>query len=145
LTRLSKEVTKKTVQKPVAKTSRDEEHYMQYTKDGARDDSGYSLTGSFAEHARKAIFDLSASVADDPTLRKSRESDSRKKLLTTEFGTKVPASFRSDAYDKWRAKTHLDIQQPGEIESEASSSRAKSILTGNDERRRWRNKRLTRK
>lgn len=136
---------KSLVMKKSSSTTRDESHYLRYVKDDSKDDAGYSLTGkSFAEQSRKAVFDLS--TADDPTVRGKRHSnDPRKKLVATEFGTKVPASFRTDLYDKWRAKTHLDIQQPGEVESNATSGRANSILTGNAERKRWRNKRLKRK
>lgn len=122
---------------------------------------------SFAEQARQAIFDLGAtrSMANDdvsvkgkrgrrrgptnehPTLgggeaRKGDEQQRRNKLIRTEVGTQVPASFRTDLYDRWRARTHLDIQRPGEQESEVASGRARAILQSSDERRKWRGKQL---
>lgn len=121
-------------------TIRDEVNYLKYAKDETVDESGYSLTngGSFAEQARRAVFEV---TGEDESRKNRKQDDSRRKLVKTEFGTKVPASFRTDAFDKWRAKTHLDIQQPGEVESEIASGRAKSLLVAGDERRRWRNKR----
>lgn len=153
---------------------RDHDHYLSYTKAGAQSELGYALargggttsTGtSFAEQARQAIFDLSATrgMADDDLPAKGKrgrrrgpindpimgggthkgdEQQRRNKLIRTEVGTQVPASFRTDLYDRWRARTHLDIQQPGEQESEAASTRAKAILQSSDERRKWRGKQL---
>lgn len=123
-------------------SNRDESHYISYTKEVVHgDESGYSLTKSFAEQARLAVFDLAGTNNDDPRGRKSRKGGSdRNKLIKTELGTRVPASFRSDVYDKWRTKTHLDIQQPGEMESEVASGRAKAMLSSTMERKRWRNK-----
>lgn len=130
-----------------APSSRDESHYLSYTRENAHgDESAYSLTKkSFAEQARSAVFDLTGTSSDDPRDRKSRKGShsDRNKLVKTELGTLVAASFRSDAYDKWRAKTHLDIQQPGEMEMEAASNRARAMLSSQRERSKWRHKKPT--
>lgn len=121
---------------------RDAEHYLQYVKAGAQDEAGYSIVNNFAQQARGAIFDLGvgANTNEDPMVRKgkSKGRDERTKLIRTEMGTKVPASFRTDAYEKWRAKTRLDIQRPGELESTSASSGARAILSASAERRKWR-------
>ena len=129
-------------------TTRDGEYYLKYTKDDAHKESVFALNNSrsFAEQARNAILDLSAtSTMDDPVRnhrkqgRNRSDGDIRSKILKTEFGTKISSSFKSDIYEKWRAKTHLDIQNPGELEIETASSRARAILSSTEERKKWRN------
>lgn len=128
---------------------RDEEHYLKYRKEGGQDEAGYSITGgSFAEAARKAIFDMNATtlISDEPSGNKNGSKrqigSNNEKYIKTEHGTRVPASFKSEMYDKWRAKTHLDLQSVGEMENEASAKRARDILTGQAEKKHWRNRRL---
>lgn len=101
----------------------------------------------FAEASRALVMDIAtkrtAPVTDDLLARgkaPASRQDARNRLLDTGFGTRVKASFRSDAYEKWRGKTHLSIQQPGETECVAATTRAKATLDAGDERRKWRGK-----
>lgn len=125
-------------------------------------ESGYALLSggsrgtSFVEAARDAILDVdlrrgkkTMGIFDDETVGTSNavkkrarreEQEGRNKLVATGFGTRVKASFRSDAYEKWRKHSHLEIQRPGETESSAVSSRASHAISASGERRQWRNK-----
>lgn len=140
--------------KPIVKTLKDEEHYLKYKREGGEDEAGYSITGSFAEQARKAVFDLASTrkraISDDPTVRGKKNGQSNGggdgvKFMKTEHGTRIPASYKSDSYEKWRSKTHLDIQSPGEVESQVATGRAKELLSSQAEKRNWRNHRQSNK
>ena len=45
-----------------------------------------------------------------------------KKLIKTESGTMLPASYKSDRYDKWKKKSNLDIPRNSENELKQSSN-----------------------
>lgn len=42
------------------------------------------------------------------------------KLVTTESGTKLPATYRSGRFDEWKAKTRVSLPKVGEAESEGT-------------------------
>src|SRR5437588_721942 len=111
-------------QKP--STYRDEEFYLSHYQADSNTERGYSMAqqGSFVEHAQAAQLDL---TGDD---RESQQRNSRalrwdsrkknfvrgggigadnKKLITTESGSKISASFKSGRFHEWqqRSKIHL--------------------------------------
>lgn len=111
---------------------RDSEYYMSYYQKGADTEKGYSLRdgASFAEQAQNVAFDL----AGDETLqaRKRRELrwDKTKKkfvkgtgegadnvkLVKTESGVKLPATYRSGRFEEWKAKSRVSLPRVGEEE-----------------------------
>jgi ATP-dependent RNA helicase DDX54/DBP10 len=99
--------------------------------------SRYSLidgASSFAEQARGVAFDL---AGDEGTAadRKQRQLhwDKKKKkfikgdgvgsdnvkLVKTENGTRLPATYRSGRFDEWKATNHVSLPNAGEAENEA--------------------------
>lgn len=45
------------------------------------------------------------------------------KIVKTESGTRLPASYRSGRFDEWKAKTHTRVPRVGEAESEGPRAR----------------------
>ncbi|CAO3610433.1 unnamed protein product [Cunninghamella echinulata] len=116
-----------------SKTYRDEEFYISYTQKDANTEKGYAMntTGNFAEQAGKAQLDL---LGDDNDTMKSKKNQLRwdakkhkfikgtgigsdnKKMIRTESGALIPASYKSGRYDEWAKKTRTSIPRTGELE-----------------------------
>ncbi|KAE9411456.1 P-loop containing nucleoside triphosphate hydrolase protein [Gymnopus androsaceus JB14] len=121
---------------------RDQEFYMSHYQKDALTEKGYSLTdgASFVEQARGATFDLAGDegVADrkkrmlnwDKKKKKFVKGDGvgsdNVKLVKTESGMKLPATYRSGRFDEWKAKTHSSLPRVGEVEGEGVRSRQMS-------------------
>jgi len=115
---------------------RDSEYYMSYVQKDANTEKGYSLQdgATFTEQARGVTFDLAGD--DGKTERQRRYSQLRwdkktkkfvkgdgagadnVKMIKTESGAKLPATYRSGRYDEWRAKSKMEVPRVGEAESE---------------------------
>jgi ATP-dependent RNA helicase DDX54/DBP10 len=110
---------------------KDDDFYLPYSKKdnfAVAEERGYSIRdSSFASQASQAVFDLGFS--DDlkrnknnlPHNAKNMDSQKRnalanKKRIKTEHGTSVPASFKSDIYQKWQRKTRTALPQVGDVE-----------------------------
>lgn len=109
---------------------------MDYKQKGADEEKGYSLNGgSFAEQARHAVFDLNTDEATlgtqsqapnaarwDTKKKKFIKGDGagsdNKRLIRTESGLKLPASFRSGRFDEWRREQRIDMPKVGSREEE---------------------------
>lgn len=121
-------------------TFRDPNFYMGYEQEGADDERGYALnSGSFAEQAKKVTVELGGDE-HGPGHANQRPNQNRwdtkkkkfvkgdgtgsdnKKLIRTETGLKLPASFRSGRFDEWRKEQRLDMPRVGEEESAMPSS-----------------------
>lgn len=109
----------------------------------------YSLRdgASFAEQAKGASFDL---TGDDGGLTGRQRHDKQLtwdkkkkkfvkgagegadnvKLVKTESGARLPASFRSGRFDEWKAKNKAALPRIGEAESERASARGKQAGPG---------------
>ncbi|KAJ8076490.1 ATP-dependent RNA helicase dbp10 [Marasmius tenuissimus] len=115
---------------------RDNDFYMSHYQKGATTEKGYSLTdgASFVEQARGATFDL---AGDETTLGRQRHQlswDKKKKkfikgdgvgadnvkLVKTENGARLPASYRSGRFEEWKAKTRMNLPRVGEEEGPGS-------------------------
>ncbi|KAG6861101.1 hypothetical protein C0995_004038 [Termitomyces sp. Mi166 len=110
-----------------------------------KESSRYSLNdgndgATFAQQAQSATFDL---TGDDVVAgRQKRQSqlnwDKKKKkfvqgngvgadnvkLVRTESGTKLPATYRSGRFEEWKAKTRTSLPKVGEAENEMTGRRA---------------------
>jgi len=104
-------------------------------------EKGYSLTdgaSSFAEQARGATFDLTGDegTAADRKRRQLNWDKKKKKfikgdgigsdnvkLVKTEGGTRLPATYRSGRFDEWKAKSRVSLPKIGEAENEGSRGR----------------------
>ena len=110
---------------------KDDEFYLPYSKKdnfAVAEERGYSIKdSSFASQASQAVFDLGFN--DDlkrnknnlPHNAKNMDSQKRnalanQKRIKTEHGTSVPASFKSDIYQKWQRKTRTALPQVGDVE-----------------------------
>ncbi|KAH8119551.1 DEAD-domain-containing protein [Phellopilus nigrolimitatus] len=101
----------------------------------------YSLRdgASFAEQASGATFEL---AGDEGVASRQRRNgqlkwDKKKKkfikgdgegadnmkIVKTEGGTRLPATYRSGRYDEWKAKTHTHVPRVGEAEPENTKRR----------------------
>jgi ATP-dependent RNA helicase DDX54/DBP10 len=103
-------------------------HYSYSLRDGA---------SSFAEQARGATFDL---AGDEGVAKRQKHQvnwDKKKKkfikgdgvgadnvkLVRTENGTRLPATYRSGRFDEWKAKSRVSLPKVGEAEAEGTHGR----------------------
>ncbi|EAU91218.1 ATP-dependent RNA helicase DBP10 [Coprinopsis cinerea okayama7 len=118
---------------------RDEEFYLSYTPKDADTERGYSLNdgaSSFARQAQNVAFDLEGDDGDG--LRKRNNTltwDKKKKkfikgdgvgadnvkMIRTESGAKLPATYRSGRFDEWKAKHRVSLPRVGEVENSSGS------------------------
>ncbi|KAG8213957.1 P-loop containing nucleoside triphosphate hydrolase protein [Butyriboletus roseoflavus] len=119
---------------------RDEEFYMSHYHKDANTEKGYSLTdgaSSFAAQAHRVTFDLTGDVTVAERQRHNRMTwDEKKKkfikgdgsgadnikLVRTENGTRLPATYRSGRFDEWKKKAKVTIPKIGEREAERPAS-----------------------
>lgn len=93
---------------------------------------------TFAEQAQGASFDLTGdegAAADRKRKQLSWDKKKKKfvqgggvgadnvKLVKTESGTKLPATYRSGRFDEWKAKTRVSLPKIGEAENEGTGRR----------------------
>ncbi|KAF8893776.1 P-loop containing nucleoside triphosphate hydrolase protein [Infundibulicybe gibba] len=119
---------------------RDSDYYMSHYQKGAVTEKGYSLrdgASSFAEQARGATFDLTGDDGSAERKKRQLNWDKKKKrfvkgdgvgadnikLVKTENGTKLPASYRSGRFDEWKAKSRISLPKVGEAENENAHRR----------------------
>lgn len=121
---------------------RDNHYYMSHYQKGANTEKGYSVTngGTFAQMANAASMDL---VGDDADGRGPRETNKglhwdakkkkfvqgdgtgsdNKKLITSESGQKIPASFKAGRFSDWQKAHKMSLPRTGEEELKNASSR----------------------
>lgn len=120
------------------KDFRDASVYMGYVQEGADAERGYSLSeggNNFASQAASASYDLTAATDENSShsaaqkasmLRWDRKhkkfvrgdgtGSDNKKLIRTESGAKLPASFKSGTFDEWKKKQKVYLPKVGEME-----------------------------
>ncbi|KAJ1823354.1 ATP-dependent RNA helicase dbp10, partial [Coemansia sp. RSA 2599] len=125
---------------------RDDDFYIPYTKTDQNTERGYAMnTGSFAEQAQNAIVSVHGDESDSLlALQHARQAknvlrwDSKKKnfvrglgigsdnkkLIKTESGTMLPASFRAGTFKSWEQKTKTHVPRAGESEMANAASKA---------------------
>ncbi|CAG8465871.1 4437_t:CDS:10 [Ambispora leptoticha] len=112
---------------------RDEEYYIPHFQNDANTEKGYSMTQgtSFAEQAQKAILDPQG---DEKSTIRDRKNAYRwdakkknfvrglgigadnKKLIKTESGIRIPATYKSGRFKEWQQQNKLEIPRTGERE-----------------------------
>lgn len=106
-------------------------HHSYSLRDGA---------SSFAEQARGATFDLTGDEGVAERQKRQMNWDKKKKkfikgdgvgadnvkLVKTENGTRLPATYRSGRFDEWKAKSRVSLPKVGEAESEGIRGRRSS-------------------
>ncbi|KAI0675232.1 DEAD-domain-containing protein [Trametes maxima] len=114
---------------------RDSEFYMSHYQKDADTEKGYSLRdgATFAEQAKNVAFDLTGDEgAAQERQRREMKWDKKKKkfvkgtgegadnvkMVKTESGAKLPATYRSGRFDEWKAKSRVSIPRVGEAEDE---------------------------
>ena len=89
------------------------------------------------EQARTAAFDLVGDEDHASRKRKEMHWDKKKKrfvqgdgigadnqkLVTTESGAKLPATYRSGRFDEWKAKSRISLPRVGDTENEGGPRR----------------------
>ena len=94
----------------------------------------YSLRdgATFAEQAETVAFDLAGDEGKQERKRREMHWDKKKKrfikgggegadsvkLVRTESGVKLPASYRSGRFDEWKAKSRVHLPKVGEDETD---------------------------
>ncbi|PWN53632.1 DEAD-domain-containing protein [Violaceomyces palustris] len=129
--------------KSAKKSFRDPNFYLEYEQKDAKTEKGYSIESSakdsFLQQARNATFDLNGDDSGVLGTQSQAPNSSRwdtkkkkfvkgdgtgsdnKKLIRTESGLKLPASFRSGRFEEWRREQRLDMPKVGELESDLPS------------------------
>ncbi|CCM01114.1 uncharacterized protein FIBRA_03162 [Fibroporia radiculosa] len=114
---------------------RDSEFYMSHYQKDANTEKGYSLRdgATFAEQAQNVTFDLAGDEGVRERKRREMQWDKKKKrfvkgtgegadnvkLVRTESGVKLPATYRSGRFDEWKARSRVSLPKVGEEETEA--------------------------
>ncbi|CAG8433614.1 1192_t:CDS:10 [Ambispora gerdemannii] len=112
---------------------RDEEYYIPHYQMDANTEKGYSVTQgtSFAEQAQKAILDPQGDEASTIQNKKNAYrwdakkknfvrglgiGADNKKLIKTESGIRIPATYKSGRFKEWQQQNKLEIPRTGERE-----------------------------
>ncbi|GAA5824264.1 hypothetical protein JCM3770_004377, partial [Rhodotorula araucariae] len=121
------------------KAWRDDRFYMGYEQEGAATEAGYALTNgdSFVAQAQHSTYDITgrgdtegtpaeAMSQRASTLKWDRKSKKfiradqvgadNKKLIRTESGQRLPASFKAGVFDEWQKKTRVSVPRVGDSE-----------------------------
>ncbi|KAF9921627.1 ATP-dependent RNA helicase dbp10 [Linnemannia zychae] len=119
---------------------RDENFYMSHTQQDTNTERGYSMVNtnnSFLEQAQHATMDMNGDERE--TMNRTRNTmkwDAKKKkfvkglgigadnkkLITTESGNKISASFKSGRFSDWQNKTKTSLPRTGEMELPSSKA-----------------------
>ncbi|MCO5613865.1 hypothetical protein L7F22_068143 [Adiantum nelumboides] len=130
---------------------RDESVYMDYEQRDARTEKGYSLnTGdSFVEQANRATFNLAGDdenrLGTQSQIPNAARWDTKKKkfiqgngigadnkkMIKTESGKMLPASFRSGRFDEWSKEQRMEMQRVGEKEDAKTVRTARGLVERN--------------
>ncbi|KAI8362840.1 P-loop containing nucleoside triphosphate hydrolase protein [Mortierella sp. GBAus27b] len=133
-----KSTTSTPKQKPTS--FRDEEFYMSHTQQDSNTERGYSMVNSnssFLEQASHATMNLNGDERE--TMNRTKNTikwDAKKKkfvkgmgigadnkkLITTESGNKISASFKSGRFSEWQQKTKTSLPRTGEMELPSSKA-----------------------
>ncbi|CAE6414351.1 unnamed protein product [Rhizoctonia solani] len=118
------------------RSHKDEEYFMSHYQKDAYTEKGYSLRdgATFAEQARNVTFDLTNDEALTGRQRHDKQLnwDAKKKkfvkgagegadnvkIVKTESGARLPASYRSGRFEEWKSKTKVFLPKIGEAENE---------------------------
>ncbi|EGD80824.1 hypothetical protein PTSG_11725 [Salpingoeca rosetta] len=114
----------------------DAEVYIPYRRGDDEDEQGYAINNgaSFTREAESATFALDGDDIQDMHKSSQRKKWDRKKkkfvgesnntkMIRTESGNKVPATFKSNRYKEWSAKNHVSMQHVGEEEDSQTVSK----------------------
>ncbi|KZT57736.1 DEAD-domain-containing protein [Calocera cornea HHB12733] len=114
----------------------DPEFYISHYQKDAISEKGYSMRdgASFLEQARTATFDLTGDEAltgrqrhgsqlnwdkkKKKFIKGSGEGADNVKILKTESGARLPATYRSGRFDEWKTKNKTSLPRIGEAEPE---------------------------
>ena len=125
----SKKAQKADFEEPKPSAYKDEEIYLSYEKKEIGVEKGYSLGNDFLTEAHKAIFDISADDQDGLKREKSKlkwdkkkknfvrtQDEPKSKMIRTESGRLIPATYRSNIFNDWKKKNHISLPRSGESE-----------------------------
>ncbi|CAJ0876916.1 7478_t:CDS:10 [Entrophospora sp. SA101] len=118
---------------------RDEEHYISHYQKDANTEKGYSVNQGalFIEEAQRAMLDqqndehvpelnkrkvLTWNSKKKTFLRGGGIGSDNKKLIKTESGVKLPATYKSGRFNDWRQKNKVSMPRVGEKELLSASS-----------------------
>lgn len=121
---------------------------MDYQQKDAHTERGYSIRhgDSFAEQAGRAVFSLTgdegATLGTQSQAPNTSRWDNKKKkfvrgdgtgadnqkLIKTESGKKLPASFKSGRFDEWAKSQRLGVQKVGEKEDTRVVQTARNLF-----------------
>ncbi|KAK4054322.1 ATP-dependent RNA helicase dbp10 [Microbotryomycetes sp. JL221] len=152
---------KKRTQVESSNNFRDPNFYLDYEQEGADTERGYSLTNgeSFVAQAAQSQYDVSGRGDTEGTpaesmlqrastlkwdrktkkfIKSNQLGQDNKKLIKSESGQKLPASFRSGLFDDWKKKKRVHVPKVGE--QEISGRTTTTMMNGNGRDKRFRHK-----
>ena len=108
------------------KSTKDEENYIPYISADHHGESGLALDNDFGRAATDAVLDFTGD--DDQELRRQKslmkwdrkkkkyvgQEDSKTRKIRTESGVWIPATYKTDRYQRWRDKTKVDLHDANE-------------------------------
>ncbi|KAI0930438.1 hypothetical protein AcV5_007151 [Taiwanofungus camphoratus] len=125
---------------------RDSEYYLSHYQKDSNTEKGYSLRdgATFVEQAQNVAFDLAGDEGVQDRKRRELKWDKKKKkfvkgsgegadnvkLVKTESGVKLPATYRSGRFDEWKAQNRISIPRVGEAEAEGAQRRGSTSTGG---------------
>ncbi|CAG8500056.1 7887_t:CDS:10 [Acaulospora morrowiae] len=119
--------------KPKKEQFRDDQYYIPHYQKDANTERGYSVNQgtSFVEESRKAVMDTRDDELIDSANKKGGLrwdnkkktfvrgggiGSDNKKLIKTESGVKLPATYKSGRFDAWKKQNKFEIPRTGEKE-----------------------------
>ncbi|XP_074656567.1 ATP-dependent RNA helicase DDX54-like [Tubulanus polymorphus] len=113
---------------------RDEEFYIPYKPKDFASEKGLSLGSSFDQQAASATLDLTGDDAREMKTMNSAvrwdrkkkkfvgvENQGNKKKIKTESGAWIPASYKSNSYKQWVAKTKITSREEADDDNDDSN------------------------
>jgi len=136
------DVNKAKKKRVALQSSKDEANYINYASKDHLTETGLALTSDFGRDAAAATLDLTGD--DDQELRKARslmlwdrkkkkfvgQEDKKNKKILTESGVWIPATYKTDRYERWMEKSKVNQNQKDE-ESSDDDGPGKSSMFSN--------------
>jgi ATP-dependent RNA helicase DDX54/DBP10 len=127
---------------------RDKEYYIPYQSGDKATEDGFAIN-SFTRDAQKAEFSVAGDNLESQRMNRTLQKWDRKKKkmvnvedpragkIRTEHGVWIPASYKTDRYEKWKERTKVEENAEREIESDDDNDNFKQQMKRKDVHTHW--------